>query len=224
MRLGDLELTPFVLGMPRFTASWAERSPIEGTVFIDVLMEENLPFFRLLNAANNAAYGKAGMPDWVQFDLANLPTAMVGFALERHAVPPDVWSRIREAWTTRWPEDAVLADGYQGLVPIAEWCASHTPEPGTVVGFSMFSLLRGRKIAVRAKALGLLLMGARLQVGIGRRSGHVRWAHETFGELRVLRDRPAPHPLADESIVYELDVPPAGVLEQIVRTGRAPAP
>ncbi len=222
MRLGDLELTPFVLGMPRFTGAWVERSPIEGTVFIDVLAEENLTFFRMLNAANNAAYGETGMPDWVQFDLANLPTAMVGFALARAAVPKDVWPRLCEAWTSRWPADAARADSYEGLVPIAAWCASFTPEPQTVVGFSMFSLLRGRRIAVRAKALGLLLMGARLQVGIGRRSGHVRWAHETFGELRVLCDKPAPHPLAQESIVYELDVPPAGVLEQIVRTGQPP--
>jgi len=213
---------PFVLGRPSFTRPWAERSPLSDTVFLDVLEEDNLTFFRLLNVGNALAYGGMGMPDWVQLDICTFPTAMIGFALHRPDVPLDLWVRLAGLHDQRWPAAAGALASYAGLVPVSEFCGVHTPEPGTVMGFSLFSLMPGVNLGARAKALGLILMAARKQMGVTRREGPVRRTHETFGELHMIHDRPAPHPSAEDSFVYEMAVPERAVLEHIVRTGKPP--
>ena len=213
MRVDGLELTPFVLGLPRFVAPWAARSPLPDTRLVDVLDDANLSFFRLLTAGNALAFGPAAMPAWVQLDCVTLPSAMIGFAV----APGDLPAALRAQWV-----DDLAA--HEGPVPVAEFGGVLTPEAGTVMGFSLFSLLPGLRLGVRAKALALLLMDARRQVGVTRREGPVRRSHEVFGPLTVLRDRPAAHPAAADSLVYELSVPPPHVLEHIVRTGHAPRP
>lgn len=208
MRVDGRDFVPFVLGMPRFAAALAESSCLAGTRLLDVLDDDNHAFFRLLNAGNALAYGGAGMPDWVQLDCATMPTAMIGFGLPRGHVPADLWAELA----------AGELASYDGLVPVAEFCASYTAEAGTVVGFSMFSLLRGLRLGVRSKALALQCMGAKKQIGITRTGGHERRAQEVFGALRILAERPAAHPNPD-TIVYEIDAPAPDVLERIVRTG-----
>jgi hypothetical protein len=66
-------------------------------------------------------------------------------------------------------------------------------------------------------------MGARSQVGVTRREGPARRAQEVFGPLRILRDRPAVHPAAPETIVYEVELPPPALLAAIARHGQRPA-
>lgn len=209
VRIGDLDFVPFVLGMPRFVAPWAARSPIAGTRMLDVLAPEHAPFFDRLLRGNALAFGEHAMPAWVQLDCVTLPSAMIGFALEARHVPAALAARLGE-------------DVRAGLVPVAEFGGVLTPEAGTVMGFSLYSLLPGRRLGVRAKALALLLMGATRQVGVTRRDGPVRRAHEAFGPLRVLADRPAVHPSSADTMVYELAVPEARVLEALVRTGARP--
>ena len=144
-----------------------------------------------------------------------MPSAMIGFALRHADVPADLRASFGDAL------DGLAADA---LVPVAEYGAVCTPEAGTVVGFSLYALLPGLRLGVRAKARALLLMGARRQVGITRREGAVRRAHEVFGPLRVLADQPAVHPNGADTLVYELDVPDRAVLERMVRTGARPSP
>lgn len=206
MEIGGRDFVPFVLGLPRFAEGLTESSCVAGTRLLDVLDETNASFFRLLNAGNRLAYGALAMPDWVQLDCATLPTAMIGFALRRADVPSDLWDRLG-------------GGASDGLVPVAAFCASYTVEPGTVVGFSMFSLLPGLRLGVRSKALALQCMGARTQIGITRIEGPERRAQEVFGALRVLAERPSVHPDAENTLVYELDVPSPDVLERIVRSG-----
>ena len=210
MRIGNLDVVPFVLGLPRFVAPWAARSPLAGTRLLDVLAPEHAPFFARLLEGNALAFGEHAMPAWVQLDCVTLPSAMIGFALDGADVPDELAARLSQ------PPRA------GELVPVAEFGGVCTPEPGTIVGFSLYALLPGLRLGVRAKALALLLMGARRQVGITRREGPVRRAHETFGPLRVLADRPAVHPNPQDTIVYELEVPDAATLEALVRTGSPP--
>lgn len=212
MRVGEFEFVPFVLGLPRFVAPWAGRSPVAGTRLLDVLAPEQATFFQLLTAGNALAYGERAMPAWVQLDCVTLPSAMIGLALRAADVPADLRARFGSA-----------LEGYEGLVPVAEFGGVCTPESGTIVGFSLFSLLAGLRLGVRAKALALACMGATAQIGITRRAGPVRRAHEVFGPLRVLADQPAVHPSAADTLVYELTVPPRAVLEVLVRTGAQPA-
>lgn len=211
MRVAELELTPFVLGLPRFVGGWAERSPVAGTRMLDVLDPAQASFFALLNRANALAYGGMAMPAWVQLDCVTLPGALVGFALPRAALPAGLAGHFGEA-----------LEGYAGLVPVCAWGGVCTPESDTLVGFTLFSLLPGLRLGLRAKALALLLAGARTQVGVTRRSGPVRRTHEQFGPLQVLCDRPAVHPDAEETIVYELTVPSPETLMAMVQTGAPP--
>ncbi len=206
MEVEGRDYIPFVLGLPSFAATLAESTCISGTRCLDVLDEANAGFFQLVNRGNALAYGEAAMPDWVQLDCATLPTSMVGFALARDDVPGDLLAQL----------DA----GDEALVPVAEFCAAYTAEPGTVVGFSMFSLIPGMRLGARSKALALQCMGAKKQIGVTRSEGPERRSQELFGPLRVLADRPSVHPNPD-TIVYEIDVPPPDVLERIVRTGSA---
>jgi hypothetical protein len=219
VRAGGLDFVPFVLGAARLSSSLAERSPLEGTVFLDVLDAGSAPFFQLLNAGNALAFGDMAMPAWVQLDCATLPTVTSGFALPRAVLPGEVWRRLVAARGERFPQAPGL-DDHDGLVPVSEFAAGFSAEAGTVVGFSMFSLLPGLRLGVRSKALGLLLMGARRHVGVTRRDGPERRAQEVFGPLRVLADRPAALPDPGNTIVYEVDVPAPEVLARIVREGR----
>ncbi|MDA1196247.1 MAG: hypothetical protein O2894_13840 [Planctomycetota bacterium] len=211
MQIEGVRFVPFVLGVPRLVAPWVQRSPLADTRLIDVLAPASAPFFDLLLRGNALAFGAASMPGWVQLDCATLPSAMIGFALARADVPAGLAARLGDL-----PVDS------DALVPVCEFCAALTPEPGTVSAFSLFSLLPGLRLGVRAKALALLLMDARRQMGVTRREGPVRRTHELFGPLRVLADRTVVHPAAEDTMIYELDVPPAAVLEALVRTGARP--
>lgn len=221
MQIGDHDLVPYVLGSEHVGGVARRVAALPGTRFLDVLGDESLDFFRLLNAANALAYGPMGMPAWVQLDCATLPSAMVGFALPRLDVPPELWSRLGGAYTERFPHEAA-PEGYEGIVPVSAFCAVPTGQPGTVVAFTLFSLLSGLGLGLRTKAMGLLVLRAQRQIGVTRREGSARRLHEKIGPLQVLRDRPAAHPDARGSMVYELTVPPPAALQDLVLRGSVP--
>jgi len=213
MQIGGHDLVPYVLGAEHVGGVARRVAALPGTRFLDVLEDENLPFFHLLSAANVLAFGEMGMPAWVQLDCATLPSAMIGFALRRAEVPPGLWSRLAESRAALDPA---------ALVPVSAFCAVHTRKPGTVVAFTLFSLLPGLGLGLRTKAMGLLVLRAQRQIGVTRRDGPVRRLHESIGPVRVIRDRPAAHPDAENSMVYELEVPPPAVLQDLVLSGCVP--
>ena len=210
MRIGPHDFLPYILGAEAIGGVGRRVAALPATRFLDVLDPESAPFFHRLRAANAHAFGGLGMPDWVQLDCATLPSAMIGFALPARAVPAGLGEALHEGLPEPGPEE---------LVPMSAFCALHTRTPDTVVACTLFSLLPGLELGLRTKAMGLLVLRARTQIGVTRRAGPVRALHERIGALRVLQDRPPVHPRAAESMVYELTVPPPAVLQALVLEG-----
>jgi hypothetical protein len=205
-------LVPFVFGHGPWLEGWRARVPTmtdaSDAVVVDVLAPDNVPFFKLMLAGNARAFGDIGMPAWVQLDCATLPTAMIGFARRAGdidaAVVDDLVGRA-----------GLAAIGTEQLVPLAEYTALCTPAAGDVVGFSLFSLLPG--LGLRAKALGLLVMGARHQTGITQIDNVALRTHARFGPLEVVRLGVEVHSRPTTTLVYRLVVPDEESLRALAR-------
>lgn len=224
MKIDRVDYQPFIFGHEPLSHRLVERCPLDEVEFIDVLSREGLPFFRLLNAGNQLAFGVFGMPAWVQVDCANLPSAMIGFALPRKRVEPSLWDALVGRVRLTFGQDAAAElAAYRGLVPVSEYCALSSYEPGVVVGFSLFSIVRGANLGVRSKALALRCYGARRQVGVTQYGNPAVRSHCAFGSLEILAPRAAPHSQPDDTFVYGVTVPRAARLDALVASGRPDA-
>ena len=167
-------------------------------VVIDVLEPKNAIFFQLMNVANARAFGDLGMPAWVQLDCATLPTAMIGFAVRKDGLDDALVDDLRRR------AQLPIVDDDQ-LIPLAEYTALPTPQPGHVVGFSLFSLVPG--LGLRAKAMALLAMGATAQTGITQVDNLALKTHCRLGPLEVIRVGVEVHSRPRTTLVYKLTVP-----------------
>ncbi len=216
-------LRPYLLGYQTLSGDMLDACPVPGAIFIDSLMPENLLFYRLVNAGNTLAFGGLGMPGWVQFDCATMPTAMIGFALPRRvleAYAPEVWRKLQDTFLRLFgeQEEKALAS-YEGLVPVSDYCAAFSQQVGHVVGFSLFSLLGGLGLGVRTKAMALACYGASVQTGVAQYTNPraVR-AHCSFGALRIVSPLAPPHSKPLETFVYEVR-PSPDLLATLAREG-----
>ncbi|MDJ0975818.1 MAG: hypothetical protein QNJ98_15255 [Planctomycetota bacterium] len=221
MQIGALPLVPYVLGRPELARSLPALDGLGEVQVLDPLAHASTRFGRLLNAANGLAFGTLGMPLWVQLDCATLPSAYHGFALPRDAVDDAQWAELEAAYARIRPERSRAGlDGYDGLVPVSGFCAVRTPDPDTIVAFSLFSILRGFGLGVRTKALGLLAHGASRQMGATQYDNPAIRVHTAFGSLEVVAPRAHGHAQPDKSFVYGLDVPDADTLRARIADGR----
>lgn len=211
-------LVPFVFGHKPWLPLCVARLADAGfhAVAQDVLDDDNAGFFRLLLAGNARAFGGMGMPAWVQLDCATLPTTMVGFALPRRVAVACLGGAVVDDLCRA---AAVDVDGDHvdddALIPVAEYCALPTPEPGHVVGFSLFALVPG--LGVRAKALGLLAYGARVQTGVTQIDNTALKTHTRFGPLVVEKRGVLVHSKPGTTLVYRLTVPAPSTLTALAR-------
>lgn len=216
-------LIPFVFGHGAWLSGWRARVPTmpdaEDAVVVDVLAETSVPFFKLMLAGNARAFGDIGMPAWVQLDCATLPTCMIGFARRAGDIDAGVEGGVVADLAARAGLDAVDPDQ---LVPLAEYTALCTPAVGDVVGFSLFSLLPG--LGLRAKALALLVMGARHQTGITQIDNIALRTHARFGPLEVVRLGVEVHSRPRTTLVYRLAVPDDDTLRALARGDRSRVP
>lgn len=178
--------------------------PIE---VLEVEDDENEEFCRLLNRSNQLAFGgqKMGMPLWVMLDCAVIPSAMTGFMLDCDDVPDDLWDLLD------------IDDDYEGWVPISEYCAALSVEPGCVSGFSLHSHISNLGIATRTKALALAVLGARTQIGVTQFHNPSIRVHARFGPMEILVHRPAIHTHAEDSFVYRVELPRSETLKRMAR-------
>ena len=158
------------------------------------------PFVCALNETNQSAFGGAnmGMPRWVMLDCGILPSAIVGFALPREVATPDLLKTLKiDPATYDYP-----------LVPVTEYCATPTVEPGCVSGFSLQSQVTGRGLATRTKALALWVYRATSQVGVTQYDNPAIRVHARFGPLALMLHQPSIHTHATKSFVYRVALPP----------------
>ena len=193
---------------------WPEGLDVD---FYDPTVAGDAAFCLAMNRGNCIAYDGSeqpaaaaaalGMPLWVFLDCCTLPSAMVGFAAPRDALPEDLARRLDP-------------DGSLAWLGVSEYMGLPSLEPGTVVGVSLFSLGRGVHLGTRSKALGLFALRARRQVGVAQYANPSVRLHLAFGDLELLAPRAPVHSRPEETFVYTAPVPDPGRLAAMVG-GRA---
>lgn len=202
-------LVPYVLTFGRNAAHLnLDLNLGEDIEVLKVEDDSNAEFARLLNHSNQLAFGgprSMGMPLWVMLDCAIIPTAITGFMLDADDAPDELWELLD------------IDDDYSGWVPVSEYCAALTVEPGCVSGFSLHSHIASQGIATRTKALALAVLDAKAQVGVTQFNNPAIRVHARFGPMEVLIHRPAVHTHPDDSFVYRLQLPELQMLEAMAR-------
>lgn len=161
--------------------------------------DENAEFCSILNRSNQEAFGgpdSMGMPLWVMLDCAILPSAVIGFMLPVEDCPEELLDKLD------------VDDDYEGYIPISEYCACPTVEPGCVSGFSLHSHLAGHGIATRTKALALAIYKAQTQIGVTQFYNPAIRVHVRFGAMEMTIHRPSVHTYPEDSFVYRIELPP----------------
>ena len=225
---------PYLLGDPRTSPTLVRRAHEAGVRVIDVLDPSTESFQRLLGAANGHAFGSLGMPPWVQFDCATLPTVFTGFAATHDALGADAQGvaylkALHAKDAELRPGQARLnpaghRDAGADLVPLSGFCAARTEASDTVVAFSLFATGPVPRLGARSKALGLGLHGASRQVGVTQFGNPAVRVHARFGALEIVSPRAIGHSRPDETFVYAASGLDPAVLLTWGLEGTLPAP
>lgn len=198
---GAVMLIPFVLtarqNLPLLSTEGHDlgEHPLE-YFFVDDA--NSAAFGKILNYTNQLAFGgdtNMGMPLWVLLDCGILSSAVIGFGVPYEEADEELKQLLQ------------VPDDYRGLLPVSEYCACPTLEPGCVSGFSLQSQVTGKGIATRTKALAMLLYGANKQVGVTQFDNAAIRVHSRFGPMRITVHRPSLHTHASNSFVYKLSLP-----------------
>lgn len=191
---------------------WLEPRLPSNTRWLDPLNPEDAAYCVALNRANSFAHDGTpepgasstalGMPRWVMLDCCLLPTAMIGYEVPRSALPPS---------------DAALLDpsGELEWIAVSEYVGIPSVERGRFVGVSLFSLVQGKGLGVRSKALGLKALGCTELIGVTQYDSPGVAVHLAFGPLAIVSETVAVHSRPGETFVYRLDVPEPSVLERL---------
>lgn len=203
------QLVPFVLTLRQNRAALrlddiALDPPVQ---IIEVEDTSFTPFFKLLNDTNHLAFGgdNMGMPLWVLLDCGLLPAAVTGFMIPGSLAPAELCERLNIS-----PED-------HPWVPVSEYCACPTLEPGCVSGFSLQSQWQGMALGMRTKALAMLAYGAHAQVGVTQFDNPAIRVHSRLGPLQITVHRPPIHTHPQRSFVYRLELPDRPTLLALAR-------
>lgn len=178
----------------------------------DPLDPKDRAYCLALNRANSFAHDGTptpgshatalGMPRWVQLDCCLLPAAMIGFETPRDAIPPSIADALDPTNTLAW-------------IAVSEYVALPSVEPRRHTGISMFSLVQGRSLGVRSKAMGLHAVQSIELIGVTQYSSPGVGVHLRFGPLHIVTPSVAVHSRPGETFVYRLDVPAMPILQKL---------
>jgi hypothetical protein len=165
---------------------------------------------RLWNQMDAYAFGprEMPMPNWVLVDHALMASGLVMAACHQDALEP-----IIERFGVRHDERRILelvladvhAENYDGLVPIAGYCAAPTADPGRWMGWSMCSAIPHAGLGFAVKALGLEAYRAQVVTGVTQWDNLSLRSHVKFGPARVESAILDLH-TAPGSFVYSTDI------------------
>lgn len=218
-------LQPYVIGLPEITEDLLRSSPFDDVLQFDPLDESDRRFFRLVAAGNSLAFGPLAMPLWVQLDCCSLPGALFGFAVPRADLPAGVWENLRGRYREMFGfELQHPIEEHVGWVPVSEYCAIASPDGATVVGVSLYTLLRGRGLGLRSKAFALACLKAVRQVGVTQYDNPSIRTHASLAPLEIRAARAVNHTHPERSFVYEIAVPPPETLKRLAHAPPGPFP
>jgi hypothetical protein len=187
--------------------------------------------FDLLNRAIAFSYTESGLgtPKWAMVELALMPSAVLLVMADQdhlktvadelakepvidrrtaRLVPlaEDDRDRLCNANSLRDLLSAAKEHGYHGPLPIAGCAAAPTPQEGLWVGWSLWSLVPGKRLGYTVKRLGLACYGVRKQSAVIQfQMTRGLDVIAKFGMLRLTTVDVRPHP-APHAFIYEIDV------------------
>jgi hypothetical protein len=208
----EVPIRPFAISRGSQLAPFAAA----GVRTVDVLDPGSAPFCLAMNRANCLAYDGTltpgpgqralGMPLWVFLDCCVLPSVMVGYEVPRDALPADI-------------ADGLDPDAQLDWIGVSEYVALPSLTPGEVVGVSLFSLVSGSRLGLRAKALALRVLEAKTQLGIAQLTNAALGMHLRFGALEIVAAGVRVHSRPDETFIYRVQVPAAAALLALEQDG-----
>jgi hypothetical protein len=165
---------------------------------------------RLWNQMDAYAFGprEMPMPNWVLVDHALMASGLMIAAVAREDLDA-ILTRFTVGREERGILDLVLADidalGYDGLVPVAGYCAAPTADRDRWMGWSMCSAIPHAGLGFTSKALGLEAYRAKVVTGVTQWDNLSIRSHVKFGPARVESATLDLH-TAPGSFVYSTDI------------------
>lgn len=157
---------------------------------------ESERFHQLLHRMNAHAFGGMGMPMWVQFDCAALPSVFIGFTAAASQLSDDLVRALGAAPGER--------------VPVAEALCVPSATAGTWVSVSLACVLPGFGLGLASKLLGLAACRVERALGITQYTNESIHTHIQLGPMRIVQPRVPFHTRADQTFLYELTRPAGG--------------
>ena len=172
---------------------------------VDAEKQSSQEFIGLLNALDGLGFGNKNMAmdKWVALDCGMLPGAFVGLAMSG----ADLCEEDKVAFGVDM--------NYTGLVPICEYCAIPTANPGTWIGHTLTSYFKKNGYATMAKSLGLAVIPASKIMGVAQYDNPSLKAHSKFGALHLITAVTSAHGMPDMTFVYSMPKPNSKVLEAL---------
>jgi hypothetical protein len=188
----------------------------------------------LYNYLNGLSFGgkEMGMPNWVMWDLAVLPSALLVIATENRNRFNELVQKLTDDLNSlkanvtdekqvnkqRALERALdqalelsrhAGTDYTGPMPVAGYCASPTPVDGHWIGWSLCSLEIGRNLGTVAKGIGLAIYNTTVLNGVTQYGHRSIGVHTQFGLTRIhaplLEGHTAPHTFVYETEIFAPD-------------------
>ena len=179
------DLVPYVVATPDHLAHLDLEPfgiPIADRARIDPLHTRSETFLTLLSRLDTITFGPEGMPmaRWLFVDGSELPGGIIGLAREAKDLDPEARALLR------------VPDDHDGLVPLAQYIAVPTLEPGVWVGHNLASAaeqLPGRGLAGLGrltKAIALAVYKAKAQIGATQWASRALHVHARMGPLELI--------------------------------------
>jgi len=159
---------------------------------VDVNKANNGVFFDLLNQLDGILYGdkSLAMDKWVSLDCGLVPSGFVGLAKYVDDCPKEIL------------EQYDIPDDYKGLVPITEYCAIPCAD-GSWLGHTCGTLVKGKKIGLFSKILGMLVFKIKNYKGVAQYYNNAVKTHSTISNLLMKTAITPAHSEPDMTFVYE---------------------
>ncbi len=193
-----------------------------GINFIDVNDGRNKFFLELLNQLDGMAYGEKGIPmdKWVSYDMAMLPSAIVGFCSYSNDLPNVVRDKFNDYQKANGLGITNFSD-YDGLMPVSEYCAIPTANKDVWVGHTL-AVWNGsggnqdKGLGTLTKTIAMAVYEPKYLIGIAQYDNFSLRVHSKFDDLEILSAITYPHSMPEMTFTYRTKIPKKRKLVKIL--------
>ncbi len=166
-------------------------------VLIDPYKKDNFAFIDLLNQMDGLSYGNKSlaMEKWVALDCGILPSGFIGLAKKRLETPNYLLKKFN------------FSKGYEGLVPITEYCAIPSADKNTWIGHTCATLEKGAGLGLFSKLLGLEFFQIKKYLGVAQYHNTAVKTHAKISDLNLKTALTPAHSDPEMTFIYSQEIP-----------------